>query len=282
MAAGPNFSLDDMSKEELQQLYNTAGQMAANGNSVVDAAAVQELKSSITQKLIQMSPEMTTGGSDWASLEKQSMEQYDEYQKTVGTTGGSEWSSLEKQSMEQYEEYESKKQESNKPFREKMYPEGYFGNSQYEVVSFQFAGFMGGKGFLITSPWGKRKNPDGMHKAIDIRNPEGAPVYSVEGGTVIGVGEISDKNNPANGTTYIKVKGETTGNTFGYFHTTADTKIKEGAKVSAGQQLGKTDQSGRSNAPHLHFTVENSSGNRYNPVTYFQKNARYIKIDYKK
>ena len=137
---------------------------------------------------------------------------------------------------------------------------------------------VGGDSITITGKYGKRGTPyNDNHTAVDIRNAEGADVLSTELGKVLSVGATK------NGTTYVWVEGSTTGNRVGYFHTTAAEGIKSGATINAGQLIGTTDLSGRSNAPHLHFVTQTGAARstRYNPVTYFETNAPSLTINYK-
>jgi RHS repeat-associated protein len=104
----------------------------------------------------------------------------------------------------------------------------------------------------------------GQHSRINIANPLNAPVHSTENGRVIFVGQDISK-----GTNYILVQGDS-GYQQDYFHTTPEPGIIPGARVTMGQIIGRTDLSGVTTGPHLHFAVSPGNfmniGTRINPI----------------
>ncbi|QLG50301.2 peptidoglycan DD-metalloendopeptidase family protein [Natrinema halophilum] len=99
----------------------------------------------------------------------------------------------------------------------------------------------------ITSPYGDRSG----HLAVDFGNDRivGTPVYAARDGVVDVVGyEATGCGN------YVKL-GHDSGYQTMYCHLNS-VRVSEGRRVSRGEQLGGMGDTGRSTAPHLHFTIE--------------------------
>lgn len=95
------------------------------------------------------------------------------------------------------------------------------------------------------------------HTAIDIRNPNGDPVFSILDGVVVDVGYSRGAGN------YIKVS-HSNGLESSYSHTSSNVTV--GTSISSGQQIGFSDGSGRIAGPHLHFVLR-QQGNRIDPCS---------------
>lgn len=115
----------------------------------------------------------------------------------------------------------------------------------------------------FTSRFGYRKNPVtgrvAFHKGIDITAPTGTPIRAPADGVVIAVkwfstyGKIVDIDHQ-NG---IKTR---------YAHMSS-YKVEEGQEVKRGQVIGAVGNTGRSQAPHLHYEVYRN-GRLVNPIYY--------------
>ena len=101
----------------------------------------------------------------------------------------------------------------------------------------------------------------GSHLAVDIKIPSGTPVYAVANGIVIkaanqssGFGQhvvlrhddVPAAGNPSTKTTYFS----------GYAHLSSFS-VSEGQKVTKGQLLGYSGNTGTATTPHLHFQIDN-------------------------
>ena len=95
------------------------------------------------------------------------------------------------------------------------------------------------------------------HTAVDIKNPHGAPVYSILEGEITAINSSSSAGN------YIKIS-HSGGLETSYSHT--GSAVSVGDRVLRGQGIGYSDSSGRIRGPHLHF-VTRQNGVRVNPCT---------------
>jgi murein DD-endopeptidase MepM/ murein hydrolase activator NlpD len=118
----------------------------------------------------------------------------------------------------------------------------------------------------MTSPFGVQRflngKPTGSaHSGLDQRSPAGAPVHAVDGGVVKIVREWN-------------LHGRTVGIDHGqglesiYLHM-LKVAAMEGATVKKGDLIGYVGSTGRSNAPHLHWTLY-VNGVSVNPLDWVQ------------
>lgn len=114
-------------------------------------------------------------------------------------------------------------------------------------------------GYGIGTPYGKRGpywscRPDsagnGIHTGVDYPAPTGTKVVAARGGTVVYCNHGS-----AFGYHQIEIKPGDGTRDF-YAHMSARS-VANGAKVKAGQQIGKVGSEGNSTGPHLHFERHN-------------------------
>jgi len=112
------------------------------------------------------------------------------------------------------------------------------------------------------------------HEGLDMRSLNGTPIYAMAAGEVIRV-----ETNPSSGPYGIHVRlkhvvgGEEYRTIYAHFQSPS---VAVGDKVSAGQTVGLSDNTGNSSGPHLHITVKHigkgspwmNTGNIVNPVPY--------------
>jgi hypothetical protein len=125
--------------------------------------------------------------------------------------------------------------------------------------------------------------PNGRHAGIDMENPWRAQVVAVEDGHV----EYSDSNL---GGCMLYLYGRS-GTTYMYIHLNNDRtarndnkggcvedvafSVPDGAKVTAGQQVGWNGDSGdASGNPHLHFEVHPSGGPDVSPFRHLKRASK--------
>ena len=120
------------------------------------------------------------------------------------------------------------------------------------------------KGGYLNSSFGYRKDPidnvTRFHQGQDITVKSGTPIYSPADGIVKRAYYAGGFGN------HIKLdhgNGYTT-----LFAHLSKIKVKHGQKVSRGEVIGLTGNTGRSTAPHLHYEIHHY-GESKNPLDYF-------------
>lgn len=120
----------------------------------------------------------------------------------------------------------------------------------------------------ITSYFGPRKSPtagaSSNHGAIDI-GVAYQPVYAAEAGTVIMAQAVSGYGN------FIMIWHSERGQLYTTYAHLNQYKVYAGQKVSRGQQIAVSGNTGITTGPHLHFEVRaggSSSKNRVDPLNY--------------
>ncbi|MEZ4648113.1 MAG: M23 family metallopeptidase [Candidatus Eisenbacteria bacterium] len=115
----------------------------------------------------------------------------------------------------------------------------------------------------LSSGYGWREDPftgeEAFHYGIDMRAPEGTPVYASAAGTVVAVEAKRDY-----GLTVVVDHGD--GVETRYAHLSA-SDLDPGASVSRGDVIGEVGNSGRSTGPHVHYEVR-IDGVAQNPANY--------------
>jgi murein DD-endopeptidase MepM/ murein hydrolase activator NlpD len=122
----------------------------------------------------------------------------------------------------------------------------------------------------ITSSWGKirhlvidgKKVTTKPHGGMDIGIPEGTSVKAVKDGTVIHTGYNPD----GFGNNVIIQHDDGYQTVYGHL---SSKSMQKGDKVTAGQLVGLSSNTGFSSGPHLHFQVQKSiNGKTYDPAAY--------------
>lgn len=118
----------------------------------------------------------------------------------------------------------------------------------------------------ISSGYGIRKDPftgkENFHKGIDYIIPIETPVKSALDGTVFKI----ENSNTGFGLSII-IKHES--NFYTLYGHLSKISVFAGEKVSQGQTIGFSGNSGRSTGAHLHFAIKNENG--------FQNPTKFLK-----
>jgi hypothetical protein len=133
-----------------------------------------------------------------------------------------------------------------------------------------------------TELWDNYGDPrgNGRHAGIDMENQWRAPIVAVEDGTIkyweSGLGGCMLYHYGRSGTTYlyIHLNNDLTPRSDNKGGCVKDVAfaVPDGAKVTAGQQIGFNGDSGdASGNPHLHFEVHPSGGGDVNPFTHLKR-----------
>jgi murein DD-endopeptidase MepM/ murein hydrolase activator NlpD len=125
-----------------------------------------------------------------------------------------------------------------------------------------------GEGVKISSGFGMRIHPiskkEMMHNAVDIKAPEGTPVYATADGLVRKV-----KQNYKQGEGYGKyIIIDNEGGYSTLYAQLKDYSAKEGQEVKQGDVIGYVGQTGLSTGPHLHYEIK-KDGENVDPEKYF-------------
>ena len=115
----------------------------------------------------------------------------------------------------------------------------------------------------ITSYFGYRTSPtagaSSNHKGIDISVPVGSTVVAAKAGTVVTAAYSASAGN------YIAIShGD---GVYTYYMHCSSLAVSSGAKVSQGQKIALSGNTGVSTGPHLHFAVY-AGGTYVNPLSY--------------
>lgn len=118
----------------------------------------------------------------------------------------------------------------------------------------------------ISSYFGNRTSPtagaSSYHKGIDIAVPVGTKVLATKGGTVVTATYSSSAGN------YVALYHG--GGVYSYYMHCSKLKVGVGEKVSKGQQVALSGNTGISTGPHLHFAIY-ISGAYVNPLNYVSR-----------
>lgn len=136
-------------------------------------------------------------------------------------------------------------------------------------------------GGLVTSKYGEQRVvwnsagteiiSQGTHSGVDFGIVQGTPLYSLADGEVVRSREAGSYGN------FVKIKHDLDGQVFFslYAHM-SELGVSEGDFVGGGQPIGLSGGAegsfgaGTSNGPHLHFEIQDSTGQHVNPMEYLR------------
>ncbi|WP_372746399.1 M23 family metallopeptidase [Lutibacter sp.] len=120
----------------------------------------------------------------------------------------------------------------------------------------------------MASGYGWRSDPftkaRKMHWGMDFTSPKGTPIYASGDGVI----ERADQNSAGYGK-HIRIN-----HGFGYVSLYAhlsNYNVKQGQRVKRGDLIGFVGNTGRSQAPHLHYEIF-KNGTRINPINFYYGN----------
>ncbi len=118
----------------------------------------------------------------------------------------------------------------------------------------------------VTSKFGERIHPitgvKSGHNGIDLSAVSGTPVVAPEDGTIVNV-----YSNEAGGKQLI-FKG-ISGLRYGFAHLHSNSIFANGSSAKQGSTIALTGNTGKSTGPHLHFTVTDNDGIKFDPLLLF-------------
>ena len=163
-----------------------------------------------------------------------------------------------------YGNYSDEATSDGRPFGSGM------GREPSEVLASSYRGRLSWPlaGGQIVSGFGRR--PGTVHDGLDIRAPDGTPIFAAHAGRVV----YADNGIPGYGN--LVVLRSKDGLTTVYAHCRR-LNVREGESVTSGQQIAEVGETGHATGPHLHFEVRlRSEDNKFiavNPLPYFVKTS---------
>ncbi len=121
----------------------------------------------------------------------------------------------------------------------------------------------------ITSVFGEPRG-NHIHQGVDYKAPEGTPVFSVTGGSVV----RTNWNTSYNGNC-IEIGFGGYSEIFLHLNSIASSVVP-GAVIDPGEQIGTIGNSGISTAPHLHYQINGPDGYAIDPYLYFSNHRRTL------
>ncbi len=117
-----------------------------------------------------------------------------------------------------------------------------------------------GRDFVLTSPFGSRRDPFteefNFHAGIDMAAPTGLPIYATADGVVAFAGRYPLKRSVGwwrYGKMVMITHGEHFVSIFGHCDEILD--LRAGQRVEKGQQIATVGNTGHSTNPHLHYEI---------------------------
>lgn len=129
-----------------------------------------------------------------------------------------------------------------------------------------------GRDFVLTSPFGMRRNPftkaSDFHAGLDLAAPPGMPVHATAAGVVAFAGRYDLRQSVGwwrYGNLVILRHGDRFVSLYGHLQ---DVKVRRGQKVQQGDEIATVGSTGWSTSPHLHYEVRRRDGDdeEYRPI----------------
>lgn len=110
------------------------------------------------------------------------------------------------------------------------------------------------------------------HSGQDFAVPVGTPVKAAAAGTVVKAGPYGGGDGPAYGNAIVVRHGN---GTYSQYAHLSKIKVSIGQKVSAGQQIALSGNTGNSSGPHLHFEIRTTPnyGSAVNPAAFLRSHG---------
>lgn len=108
------------------------------------------------------------------------------------------------------------------------------------------------------------------HSGQDFAVPVGTPVDAVSAGTVVKAGPNGGGDGPAYGNAIVIKHAN---NTYSQYAHLSKIQVTIGEKVTKGEQIALSGNTGNSSGPHLHFEIRTTPnyGSAVNPVSFLRK-----------
>lgn len=140
------------------------------------------------------------------------------------------------------------------------------------------AGNVSGKA-IITGPYPNYTKfyKNKPHAGIDLASDEGGTIRNVSRSEVVDL--IEGEEGVKGKSSRVVLRNLDTGDIETYKHTSPNPSLKKGDKLDPGTDIGNTDMTGDTTAPHLHFEVKNAKGKPVEPVQYLKRQQPGLKFE---
>jgi murein DD-endopeptidase MepM/ murein hydrolase activator NlpD len=129
---------------------------------------------------------------------------------------------------------------------------------------------LSGRDFVLTSPFGMRRNPftkaSDFHAGLDLAAQQGSPVKAPGEGIVVFAGRYDLRQNVSwwrYGNLVVLRHDDRFVTLFGHLD---EVKVKTGQRVDQSEVIGTVGNTGWSTSPHLHYEVRRFDGSDFRPV----------------
>ena len=108
----------------------------------------------------------------------------------------------------------------------------------------------------VTGPFGEQRT-SGPHTGLDIGVPTGTPVYAAKSGEVVELADgLPEGDRSTSNGNFVRINYDD--GTQGVFIHLKSVSVNEFEQVTAGQQVGLSNDTGSSSNPHLHYEAYTS------------------------
>jgi murein DD-endopeptidase MepM/ murein hydrolase activator NlpD len=127
-----------------------------------------------------------------------------------------------------------------------------------------------GRDFVLTSPFGMRRNPftkaADFHAGLDLAAPPGSPVHATAAGVVVFAGRYDLRQSAGwwrYGNLVMVRHGDRFATLYGHCQ---EVKVRVGQRVEQGDTIATVGNTGWSTSPHLHYEVRRRDAAEYRPI----------------
>jgi murein DD-endopeptidase MepM/ murein hydrolase activator NlpD len=127
-----------------------------------------------------------------------------------------------------------------------------------------------GRDFVLTSPFGGRRNPftksADFHAGLDLAAAPGMPVHATGGGVVVFAGRYDLRQSVGwwrYGNLVMIRHGDRFVTLYGHLQ---DVAVRAGQRVTQGQVIATVGNTGWSTSPHLHYEVRRNDAGEWRPI----------------
>jgi murein DD-endopeptidase MepM/ murein hydrolase activator NlpD len=127
-----------------------------------------------------------------------------------------------------------------------------------------------GRDFVLTSPFGMRRNPftkaADFHAGLDLAAPPGTPVHATASGVVVFAGRYDLRQSVGwwrYGNLVMIRHGDRFVTLYGHCQ---EVKVRAGQRIEQGQLIATVGNTGWSTSPHLHYEVRRLVGSDFRPI----------------